>query len=154
MSRARSPRALEVTSVLAGAAMAAAALLAACSDLHVEALPTVGSSDSDPVIVNPSFRRDIQPIFTARCGIVGCHITPTEANLGLVLKDAATSYANLVNVDTVEVPGAKRVVPGNSATSYLMYKLDVGDMPKSGPPLSPGTLDTIRNWIDEGAPDN
>lgn len=131
-----------------------ASFLWACSDLHVEPLPTVGSSVSDPEILNPSFASDIQPVFTARCAVAGCHVTPTEANLGLVLKDAATSYAHLVNVDSVENPGVKRVAPGDSSSSYLLAKLASGEMPKSGPMLSLGTLLTIRNWIDQGAPDN
>lgn len=135
---------------IVGASLVAAALLA-CSDLHVEPLPTVGSSVSDPEIPVPSFAADVQPIFAARCAIAGCHVTPTQANLGLVLTDAATSHANLVNVNSVEIPGFKRVVPGDSAASYLMIKLDSGEMPKSGAMLSAGTRDTIRNWIDQGA---
>jgi hypothetical protein len=134
--------------------VAAVLLLAACTDLDIKPLPTVGSDASDPAIANPSFAGDIQPIFTARCAVAGCHITPTEANLGLVLKDAATSYAHLVNVPSVEFPGVVRVKPGDSASSYLIFKLDAGEMPKSGPMLSQGTRDTIRNWIDQGAPAN
>jgi hypothetical protein len=139
--------------LLAGA-FGAALLLAACSDLHIEALPTVGSDPGDPAVAVPSFRTDIQPIFTARCAVAGCHITPTQANLGLVLTDAATSLGHLVNVDSVEIPGILRVVPGDSANSYLMLKLDAFEMPKQGPALSQGTRDTIRNWIDQGALDN
>jgi hypothetical protein len=142
-----------MTKLLAGPALLAL-FLTACSDLHVEPLPTVGSSASDPVIANPSFAGDIQPIFTARCALAGCHITPTEANLGLVLKDAHTSYANLVNVDSVEAPGLKRVAPGDVPMSYMMSKLASGEMPKSGPMLSPGTIFTIRNWIEQGAANN
>jgi hypothetical protein len=134
-----------------GGAALLAAVLGGCSDLHVEPLPTIGSSVSDPEIPNPSFAADIQPVFASRCAVAGCHITPTEANLGLVLKDTATSYNNLVNADSVEVPGAKRVVPADSTASYLMFKLDSGEMPKSGPMLSDGTRNTIRNWIDQGA---
>lgn len=136
------------------AALGAALVLFACSDLDVNPLPTVGSDANDPVIANPSFAADIQPIFTGRCAIPGCHVTPTEANLGLVLTDPATSRANLVNVDSVEIPGILRVVPGDAANSYLMLKLDAFEMPKEGPALSQGTRDTIRNWIDQGALDN
>jgi len=131
-----------------------AAVHLSCSDLHVEPLPTVGSGSTDTVVATPSLATDIQPIFTARCAVAGCHITATEANLGLVLKDAATSRGLLVNVPSVEFPAALRVAPGNSAASYLMYKLDAGEMPKAGPMLSQETRDTIRNWIDQGALDN
>ena len=122
-----------------------------CTDLHLEALPTVGSGAGDVAVPNPSFAHDVQPIFTARCAVTGCHVTPTEANLRLVLTDEATSYGNLVNVPSVEFPSAMRVAPGSSVTSYLMSKLDAGEMPKQGPMLSQGTRDTIRNWIDQGA---
>jgi len=140
--------------LLAPVGLLTAALHLACSDLHVEPLPTVGSGSTDTVVATPSLATDIQPIFTARCAVAGCHITPTEANLGLVLKDAATSRSLLVNVPSVEFPAALRVAPGNSAASYLMYKLDAGEMPKAGPMLSQETRDTIRNWIDQGALDN
>jgi hypothetical protein len=138
---------------LALAALLAAALWS-CTDLDMKPLPTVGSSDSDPAIANPSLAADIQPIFTARCAVVGCHITPTEANLGLVLTDPATSYSNLVGISSVEFPGVFRVQAGASDQSYIMFKLDFGDMPKEGPMLSQGTRDTIRNWIDQGAQNN
>jgi len=137
-----------------GAVAAAGMLLSACTDLDIKPLPSVGSDASDPAIVNPSFAGDIQPIFMARCAVAGCHITPTEANLGLVLKDAPTSYAHLVSVPSLEFPGVNRVEPEDSAASYLMFKLDAGEIPKSGPVLSQGTRDTIRYWIDPGAPAN
>jgi hypothetical protein len=135
-------------------AVVGALLACGCTDLHLEALPTVGSGTGDVAVANPSFARDVQPIFTARCAVTGCHVTPTEANLRLVLTDEATSYGNLVNVPSVEFPSAVRVAPGSSATSYLMSKLDAGEMPKQGPMLSQGTRDTIRNWIDQGAARN
>jgi len=135
-------------------AAAYAALIAACSKVDLKELPTVGSSAGDPVIANPSFSADIQPIFSGRCAIPACHIVETEANLGLVLKDADTSYAHLVNVESKTFVGTPLVSPGNSGNSALIFMLDVkngGTMPKQGPPLSQGTLDTIINWIDQGA---
>ena len=128
--------------------------LTSCTDLDLNPLPTVGSNPGDPAVAQPSLRSDVQPIFTARCAVVGCHITPTEANLGLVLTDPATSYSNLVGVSSVEFPGVFRVQAGASDQSYIMFKLDFGDMPKEGPMLLQGTRDTIRNWIDQGAQNN
>ena len=141
------------SSRLAAAAFGAA-LLSGCSDTDLNPLPTVGSSSDDQAVANPSFARDIQPIFSARCAVAGCHITPTQANLGLVLKDAPTSYANLVNVPSGDNSAILRVDPGNSGASWLMFMLDFGEMPKEGEMLSQGTRDTIRNWIDQGALDN
>src|SRR5262249_35479738 len=71
-------------------ALASGILVWSCSDLHIEPLPTIGSDPGDVAIANPSLARDIQPIFTARCAIPGCHITATQANLGLVLTDPVT----------------------------------------------------------------
>lgn len=137
---------------------ALAAGLAGCTDLDLNPLPTVGSDAADQAVAQPSLRNDIQPIFTARCAVAGCHITATEANLGLVLKDAETSYANLVNVESGEYQGVFRVIPGNSVQSWLMYRVETNlveeRMPKGAEPLSQGTLDTIRNWIDQGAQNN
>ena len=139
--------------LLAGLTLAAA-LCSACSDTDLNPLPTVGSNDGDPVIAQPSLARDLQPIFSARCAVAGCHITATQANLGVVLKDTATTYASVVNVPSGQIPGVVRVVPGDSTQSWLMVLLDTGEMPKEGAMLSQGTLDTIRNWIDQGAQNN
>ena len=128
--------------------------LFACTDLKLNPLPTVGSSPGDVPVAQPSLRTDVQPIFTARCAIVGCHIAATEANYGLVLTDATTSRNNIVNVPSGKYPPFLRVVPGSSVTSVMPSMLLSQEMPKQGPPLSQGTIDTIRNWIDQGAQDN
>jgi hypothetical protein len=140
------------------AAVLAAGLLAAtlcgCTDLDLKPLPTVGSEAGDQAVAQPSLRNDVQPIFTARCAVVGCHITATEANFGLVLTDPETSRRNIVNVPSGLYPPFTRVVPGDSSMSILPTMLITGEMPKQGPPLSQPTIDTIRNWIDQGAQDN
>ena len=135
-------------------ALSSGLLVWSCSDLHIEPLPTIGSDPGDVAVATPSLARDIQPIFSARCAIPGCHITATEANLGLVLTDPVTSRSHLVNVVSRETPPYLLVDPGNSANSYLISKLLAGEMPKSGPALSPGTIGTIANWIDQGAQQN
>jgi hypothetical protein len=147
LRHARRAAGLALAGLLAGG-------LAACTDLDLNPLPTVGSNPGDQAVAQPSLRSDIQPIFTARCAVVGCHITATEANYGLVLKDAVTSRSNIVNVPSGKYPPFLRVVPGSSVTSVLPAMLLSQEMPKQGPPLSQGTIDTIRNWIDQGAQDN
>ncbi len=139
-------------------AFASGLLVWSCSDLHVIPRSTIGSDPADPAIATPSLARDIQPIFSARCAIPGCHITATQANLGLVLTDPVVSHDHLVNVVSGEFPPVLLVMPGSSANSYLIFKLQVDDpqqkMPKSGPALSPGTIATIAAWIDQGAQQN
>ena len=146
------------TATVASIAAAAlyAGLIAACSQADLKPLPTVGSDSGDVPIANPSFSRDIQPIFSDRCAIPACHIAPTAANFGLALTDAETSYANLVKVDSKLVPGQPRVDPGSAANSFLVSTLQDQPvlMPLQGPPLSQGTIDTIVNWINQGAAKN
>jgi hypothetical protein len=105
-----------------------------------------------------SFSAAVQPIFTANCATMGCHtgVMPAE---GLHL-GAGKSYAKLVNVTATEcTDGRKRVLPGSPDQSYLMDKLQGIDlcfgtkMPKTGS-VSSTDLETIANWICEGAPNN
>ena len=128
--------------------------LCACTDVHLNPLPTVGSNPGDPAVAQPSLRNDVQPIFTARCAVVGCHNTATEANYGLVLADTFATRTTTINVVSGKYPPFFRVLPGNSVKSVLPSMLTDGEMPKTGPPLSPGSIQTIQNWIDQGAQDN
>jgi hypothetical protein len=71
------------------------------------------------------------------------------------------SYANLVNVTATECSdGRKRVLPGQPSQSYLVEKL-MGvslcfgtPMPKAGSLLPSAEIQTIADWICEGAPNN
>ena len=72
------------------------------------------------------------------------------------LSDAAASFANLVDVDSIQVPGTPRVAPGDPDGSYLIHKLEgtqeEGDqMPQGGPFLDATTIGVIRRWIEDGA---
>jgi hypothetical protein len=106
-----------------------------------------------------SFARDVQPIFTASCVAAGCHsgARPKE-ELSLV---AGEAYAELVGVATNQCGGARTLVePGNGGASYLMQKLlgvdlcSGSQMPKAGQSIPVSELETISNWICQGAPDN
>ena len=93
-------------------------------------------------------------IFTPIC--TKCHIG-AGAPEGLQL-DAAHSYSLLVGVPSQEVPTTKRVNPGDPNTSYIILKLQnspgiVGaQMPFGGPYLAQSTIDVIKQWITNGAP--
>jgi hypothetical protein len=75
------------------------------------------------------------------------------------LTSTANSYAALVNVASLQV-ALDRVEPGNPDDSYLIRKLEGGPgitgvrMPQGGPFLDQATIDTIRQWIADGAPNN
>jgi hypothetical protein len=70
--------------------------------------------------------------------------------------DSANSFANLVNVNSNEVPSLKRVKPGDDSNSYIVHKIEgtqeVGArMPLNSTPLSNANISLIRRWIVEGA---
>ena len=96
-------------------------------------------------------------VFTPTCATAGCH-SGAGAPQGLQL-DATNSYALLVGVASSENPGVLRVAPGDPANSYLIHKLEgtasVGaQMPLDRAPLSQANIDTIRQWITDGAIDD
>jgi hypothetical protein len=101
-----------------------------------------------------SFSASVQPIFNNNC--TGCHSGPSpSSSLNL---SAASSYANLVNVLSVECTSTERVAPGDSGASYLVHKLlGTGPcyfgvrMPFGGQPLTAGEMQIITDWIDQGA---
>jgi hypothetical protein len=67
------------------------------------------------------------------------------------------THASLVGVASRQKPAAIRVVPGDSASSYLIQKIEgradiVGTrMPQRGPYLTDGQVAIIKRWIELGA---
>jgi mono/diheme cytochrome c family protein len=129
----RNPRIL----ASAGTAIAAVSLGAALAYARGPA--------ATPAISALDFIRDVEPILAASC--VRCH-------------DAATSDGDL-RLDTREgllqggASGAT-VVLGDGKGSLLYQRLLVDDpkkrMPRKADPLTPTQIDTVRRWIDAGAP--
>ena len=91
------------------------------------------------------FGRDVQPILREHC--FGCH-GPSQQMRGLRLDQRRAAMPNRVGAN-----GAS-IIPGNGAASLLYLKLTAPprglQMPPAGP-LSAEQINTIRNWIDEGA---
>ncbi len=115
-------------------------------------------TNADFVVQNPvaplpvDYVTQIQPIFTSHC--ISCH-SGAAAPQGLKL-DSANSFANLVNVNSNEVPSLQRVKPSDPDNSYIVQKIEgtaaVGvRMPRNLPPLSGAQISLIRQWISEGA---
>lgn len=99
-----------------------------------------------PQEAEPSYARDIAPIFEAHC--VECH-GPKKHKSGLRLDTAARALAGSDNGEFAVIE------PGDSAES-LLYELLVSDdederMPPKGEPLTSVQLDTVKRWIDAGA---
>jgi len=104
----------------------------------------------------PDFDTEIQPIFTGRCALSGCHAgaSPKE-DLRL---DIGAAYDEIVGVPSNQLPQWLLVSPGD-ATASLLYRKVSEDSPPSGSrmPLGAGTLTAteiqrIHDWIDAGAP--
>ncbi len=97
-------------------------------------------------------------IFNTSCAVSNCHLG-SSAPFGLDLSEGK-SYGNLVNVSSAEVPSLLRVNPNNAEDSYLIRKIEgasgiVGQrMPLGRDPLSAEQINLIREWINNGAPNN
>ena len=87
-----------------------------------------------------------------------CHFG-SNAPVGLRMDSLDVSQANLINVDATLNPTFKRILPGDAENSFLYLKI-LGDpvagnrMPLGLPALTESTIDTIRRWIEAGAPIN
>jgi hypothetical protein len=94
----------------------------------------------------------VQALFAANCA--PCHTV--NASAGLSLANAEVSYANLIGRPSSNAmcSARTRVIPGDSAQSYLMAKLrgETGicglQMPRGRPPLAETDQATIAAWID------
>lgn len=100
-----------------------------------------------------------QQVFTPICSV--CHTGPTSGSLpsGMNLSTAADSFAALVGVPSLQVGSLDRVEPNDPDNSYIIQKLEGtaavgGRMPQGGPFLNQDTVDMIREWIANGAPNN
>jgi hypothetical protein len=125
-----------------------------CSDSGSN--PTQQDPPQNPPTTEVSFSQQVQPIFVnQQYGCVGCH----GGSGGLLLTNASTSYANLVNVQAqTGCSDRKRVEPGSPNLSVLFLRLSgttCGDrMPQGGNAISTAHLNLIRDWISQGAKNN
>jgi hypothetical protein len=125
----------------------AASLWVACSGSDDPVTPPGPGTVPDSV----SFAKHVQPIYTSRCAISGCHVLPNpQAGLDLT-KGAA--YANTVNVPAQHFTGT-RVTPFDPANSILYLLVQDGLMPARGSRLTSVQVQIIKKWIDQGALNN
>ncbi len=126
----------------------------------------VGTSPAVSILVSngaaPTTLTTIQStVFTPICS--ACHNGSNPASGALPGSQnltAGSSFAMLVNVASLEQPTLMRVKPNDPANSYLIQKLEGAAtitgarMPLGGPYLSQATIDQIKSWILNGAPNN
>ncbi len=123
-----------------------------------------GNHDSNVVeasgTILVSFERQVQVTFSSYCAVTGCHV-PGNPTGSLVLAPGF-AYSYLVNVQSLEFPSEQRVLPGDSADSYLFRKVTenpppVGwqmPAPATGSVLTAEEKQTIGDWITQGAVNN
>jgi len=142
-----------------------ALVLAACGAGSGEGLdengqPLSGDNGGDPLAppvpgLQPTLASIQTNVFSVNCAVPGCH-GGAGAQQGLRL-DPGFSVGSLVNVASPQDATLVRVIPGNPGGSFLIQKLEgtqsVGfRMPSGGPYLPKSTIDVIRQWIQDGAP--
>ena len=112
-----------------------------------ESLPTSAPTEEEEVQAAPvsslSFSKDVYPIFEASC--IKCHGVE-KVSRGLDL----TSYEKTM---TGSVKGPV-VLPGDADNSPLVKLTVEGKMPKQGAKLTPEQVEIVRNWVNQGAPNN
>jgi hypothetical protein len=106
--------------------------------------PTIpADTPAPPEVAGVSFSEDVLPILTSRCE--RCHGSGRlEAGLDLLSYDGVMAGSEDGPV----------VIPGSSATSRLVETIVSGEMPKRAPKLPAPEMETIADWVDEGALDN
>ena len=100
--------------------------------------PTVSGRPS------PSFETNILPILTQRCAFAGCHVVDGPEDVDL------STYATLQK-------GGEHgaiVIAGNAKESELVEEIVTGKMPPEGSPLEAFEIQSIIDWINNGAKDN
>lgn len=105
-----------------------------------------------------SWSGDIMPVFNNNCS---CHAPAAQGGFATPVFSgiaAGTARSNLVNQPSGQV-ALDFIEPFQSNNSYLQDKIDGtqtvgGQMPLGGPFLNAATRNMIRNWIDDGAPNN
>jgi mono/diheme cytochrome c family protein len=150
-----SGRAVRLT--VGGLALSALTFAVACGSDSSNSAPSAPSTTPP---AGPSFSVQIQQqILTPAC--VPCHTDEGRTPSGGLNMKSGTAYSQLVSVASSGKPGAIRVIPGNPSGSYMIQKLEgaadiVGlRMPRNGPPfLTDAQVALIRQWIQNGAPNN
>src|SRR5437899_2559504 len=95
---------------------------------------------------NIDFNRDIRPILSKNCFV--CHGADEgnrKVKLRLDVREEATK---------IRKKGKAAIQPGHPEKSLVVKKITAGEMPpeESGNKLTPHQIETIRRWVQEGAP--
>lgn len=109
---------------------------------------SVALAEETPAAAGVSYWKDVRPIFQAQCQ--GCH-QPAKARGEYIMTNYAAMLAGGESGDAA-------IVPHDPDASYLLSLIAVSDgtaeMPKDADPLSESQIQTIRQWIEQGAIDD
>lgn len=127
------------------------ALLSACGSQSPESAGADGGAAARSVTFAEVYRTVLTPCTNCHAGILARFD-------GLDMGTQATAYANLVGVRASGNCNGTLVVRGSAATSLLYQKVTSPPcgslMPQNAPRLPQASIDLLKTWIDEGAPDN
>ena len=123
-------------------------LLNGCEDIGDVVAPENGPDNGTQL----SFSNDILPIFDSNCTTI-CHPSPASPAFGNL---DLNSYVTLM--DQTGPNHAPVIVPFQPDSSFLVQRIEDPGATRMPPPpnpaLPPAQIDTIRQWIEEGALDN
>src|SRR5271170_4144226 len=102
-------------------------------------------------------------IFTPICS--GCHSGAGSTLPGVQNLTAGNTFANIVNVPSVEQPALKRIAPNDPTDSYLIQKIEgaagitgsqmpLGCGGAGDPCLDQTTINLVKTWVSQGALNN
>lgn len=113
-------------------------LIAGMAFLTYQGFRSVPKPLPTTAISHPSYKKDVDPILQNRC--VMCHGSSGNYHL--------ETYAGVT---------AKNVIPGNPDGSVLVQRIEgklQPQMPLGQTPLTKNQIQTIKNWIQDGAKNN
>lgn len=108
-----------------------------------ESEPTGETAAEPPAEMTVSFSADVFPILQSRC--INCH-GGDRTNAELVMR----SYEDLM----AGSENGQVIIPGDAENSLLVQLVSEQKMPKRGPKLTPVQVQTIADWVNEGANNN
>ncbi len=116
------------------------AVMTRLTSLSLFLLASVCAAADDPSV---SFERDVRPLMKAAC--FQCHGEDGQLESGLDVR--------LARLMTTGGESGPAIVPGDSEGSLLFQRVRDGEMPpEEAHRLTDEQIDTIRRWIDAGAP--
>jgi uncharacterized protein (TIGR03118 family) len=130
---------------------------------------SVGSSAASAVTVANTAAAQVTltqlqtQIFTPICS--GCHTGGGTSLPGVQNLTAGNTFANIVNVASIEQPSLLRIKPNDAANSYLVQKIlgapgitgsrmPFGCGSTANPCLDQPTIDLVKTWVSQGALNN